>query len=349
MKIAIVGAGFLGCSLSLVLSKKNSVDLYEKTGSILSGASSYNQMRFHSGYHYPRSQKTFNEIKKSKKDFIKLFSENIFGNTTNFYSIPFHKSKTSPESYEKFLIKNKLYFKKHLNQKFFSKKIKSSYIVNEKILNFFNFKKICKKKIRQSKVNLKLNRIFKKSDMEKYDKIFICTYSENNKVLKSLGFKTKEKFRYELIEKIVIKLPKEYKNKSFVVIDGNFVCCDPYVGTNFHLLSDVRYSKLEIQKSKDYKFKTVKRNFANKIPKKKIKISNFVKFIRNSSKYLPFLNDAKYVKSMFTVRTLQVNKEKTDERTSNVKKINNKLFVVLTGKWNTTVQIAKNIERNLSG
>ena len=58
MKIAIIGAGFLGCSLSLVLSKKNEVDLYEKTGSILSGASSYNQMRFHGGYHYPRSHKT---------------------------------------------------------------------------------------------------------------------------------------------------------------------------------------------------------------------------------------------------------------------------------------------------
>ena len=43
---------------------------------------------------------------------------------------------------------------------------------------------------------------------------------------------------------------------------------------------------------------------------------------------------------MFTVRTLLSNK-KTDERTSNVGKINDKLYVVLTGKWNTTVQIAK--------
>ena len=66
MKIAIVGAGFLGCALSLILSNKNKVDLYEKQTVYCSGASSYNQMRFHSGYHYPRSQKTFDEIKKSK-------------------------------------------------------------------------------------------------------------------------------------------------------------------------------------------------------------------------------------------------------------------------------------------
>ena len=29
---------------------------------------SKNQMRFHLGYHYPRSQKTVNEIKKSNKE-----------------------------------------------------------------------------------------------------------------------------------------------------------------------------------------------------------------------------------------------------------------------------------------
>ena len=34
MKIAVVGAGFLGCTLSLILSKDNDVDLFEKTNSI---------------------------------------------------------------------------------------------------------------------------------------------------------------------------------------------------------------------------------------------------------------------------------------------------------------------------
>ncbi len=348
MKIAVVGAGFLGCTLSLVLSNKNKVDLYEKTSGILSGASSYNQMRFHSGYHYPRSQKTFNEIKKSKKHFLNFFSKKIFGNTQNFYSIPYQKTKTTPKKYEKFLKKNNLYFKEYSNSKFFSNKIQSSYLVDEKILNFFKFKKTCEKKLNKSNVNLKLNTKLSKNDMKKYDKIFVCTYSENNKVLKNLGFDVKEKFKYELIEKIVIKLPRKYKNKSFVVIDGNFVCCDPYLGTNYHLLSDVYNSKLEIQNSKNYQFKSNKKFFANKPPKKKLEISRFSKFIKNSSKYLPFLNNAKYIKSMFTIRTLLSNKEKTDERTSNVRKINDKLYVVLTGKWNTTVQIAKNIEKNLS-
>ena len=70
MKIAIIGTGFYGSSLAITLSKKYQVDLYEKESKIFNGASSCNQFRFHSGYHYPRSQKTVNEINKSKKDFI---------------------------------------------------------------------------------------------------------------------------------------------------------------------------------------------------------------------------------------------------------------------------------------
>ena len=62
-KIAVIGSGFFGATCSLVLSKKYEVDLYEKNKSILCGASQANQMRFHLGYHYPRSLKTIKEIK----------------------------------------------------------------------------------------------------------------------------------------------------------------------------------------------------------------------------------------------------------------------------------------------
>ena len=72
MKIAIIGSGFFGITAGLVLSKKHEVDIYEKENKILNGASSANQFRFHFGYHYPRSQKTVNEINKSLDLFISL-------------------------------------------------------------------------------------------------------------------------------------------------------------------------------------------------------------------------------------------------------------------------------------
>ena len=47
---------------------------------------------------------------------------------------------------------------------------------------------------------------------------------------------------------------------SYVVVDGKFVCLDPYLGTNYHLLSDVRYSKIEVIKKTLPLFKSNKKN-----------------------------------------------------------------------------------------
>ncbi len=347
MKIAIIGSGFFGSSLALILSKSHKIDLYENKNEIMCGASKANQFRFHSGYHYPRSQKTVKEINKYKKIFTNYFGLKIFNQTQNYYSIAKKNSKVSVNQYIKFLKKNDLYFKKYRNSKFFSNKISSSFRVKEKILNYFNIKEIIKKKITKMNINLKLNRQLKKKNLKDYDKVIICTYSNNNKILKSFGINNLKKYKYELVEKIIISLPQKYKNKSFVVLDGNFVCVDPYLGTKYHLLSDVKCSKLEIINSKIPNFKHKNKKFLNKGIIKNKSLSNFENFKKNSSRYLPFIKNAKYIGSYYVVRMLKTNVENTDERVNAINVINNKLITVLSGKWNTCVGLAQEIKKLL--
>ena len=342
MKVAIIGSGFFGITLGLILSKKYNVDIYEKEEKILCGASSANQFRFHLGYHYPRSQKTIIEINKSKNLFILFYGDQIFGKTFNYYLVAI-KSRVNYEKYKKFLIKNKLFYLKKdlfINNKFIEKTI----ITNEKILNIFNFKKIILNKIKKSKLNLKLKTEFNKKNIKEYDKIIVTTYSNNNLVLKKLGIKKLQDYKFELVEKILIKLPKQYLKKSFVVIDGNYVCVDPYLGTKYHLLSDVKLSKLETQIGKFPIFKNKNRIYLNKGIIKNIRISRFEKFIDRSSSYLPFLKNAKYIGSMFVVRTIKKDKEKTDERTSSIHFHSKKILSVLSGKWNNCVYLAKKLK-----
>ena len=61
------------------------------------------------------------------------------------------------------------------------------------------------------------------------------------------------------------------------MVDGNFVCVDPYVGTNYHLLSDIKNSKLETRIGKFFlfNFKHKNKNFINKGIIRNIKISKF--------------------------------------------------------------------------
>jgi len=342
MKIAIIGTGFYGSSLAITLSKKFQVDLYEKESKIFNGASSCNQFRFHSGYHYPRSQKTVNEINKSKKDFINFFTHRVFENTINYYSIA-RKSKVNFAKYKKFLKKNKLFFKEVELLKGVST-IEKSILVREKILNLKKTKNILKKKIKKNKIKLLLDTEFKKKDIIKYDKIIVATYANNNSVLSKLGVTNLSINKYQLVEKILIKLPKKFEKKSFVVMDGNFVCVDPFLGTKYHLLSDVRLSKLETVTSILPKFSSSKKYFLNKGVIRNIKISRFKKFISNSSKYLPFLKHAKYIGSMFVVRALKKDKEKTDERVTSINHHTNKIISIFSGKWNNCVYLAKNLK-----
>ena len=48
-----------------------------------------------------------------------------------------------------------------------------------------------------------------------------------------------------------------------MVLDGKFVSLDPYLGSNFHLLSDVQDSKLEVIENYYPTFKSSKKRFVN--------------------------------------------------------------------------------------
>ena len=86
--------------------------------------------------------------------------------------------------------------------------------------------------------------------------------------------------------------------------------------------------------------------FLNKGIIRKVRISRFKAFIKRSSKYLPFLNEAKYIGSMFVVRSIKKNKERTDERTSSVTNHSKKIISVMSGKWNNCVYLAKHFKIN---
>ena len=346
MKIAVIGAGFFGSTIAIKLSKKHTVDLFEKQNDILNNASKINQFRFHLGYHYPRSYKTLKEINSSYKLFINFFSHKVLGNTKNYYAVANEGSKVNYKNYLKILKKFRLNYK--ISKTKFPQ-ISNLILTNEKILNYFKFKNILKKKILNSNVNLILNTELKRQDIKRYDKIIVCTYSSNNQIIEKLAKKKNlTKHKYELIEKIIVKLPKKYKQKSYVVVDGKFVCLDPYLGTKYHLLSDVKYSKIEvIEKYKPF-FISSKKRYLNNTIIKNLKASNFKKFIKHSSYYLPFLKEAKYVGSFFTIRTLKLNVEKTDERTGNIENIDKKFLSILSGKWNTCVHVANRLNKLLS-
>ena len=342
-KIAIIGSGFFGSTCAIMLSKKYDVDLYEKQETILCGASRANQMRFHLGYHYPRSIKTVREIKNHFKDFLNFYGKTVLGNTSNYYGISKEKSKISFSQYVKFLDRLKLKYK-IVKKKEFSQNIEGQIKSQEKTLNFFNIKKIILKKLKENNVNIYLNREFDKRSISRYHKLILATYDQNNYVIKKLGYKITKKYQYEFVEKIIVELPKFFRNKSYMVLDGNFICVDPYLGTNYHLVSQVKKSKLEVIKNKFPHFKNYKKKYLNKGQINNKKISMFREFIKYGSNYLTFLKESKYISSFYVTRKININKDKTDERLNEISIIGKKIISIHSGKWNTCVGVARKVK-----
>ena len=346
-KIAIIGSGFFGLSLAIKLSKKFKVDIFEKKKNPMQGASRANQLRYHLGYHYPRSQKTLKEVQKMSKSFEDFYGKTVFGITDNYYGVARNNSKTSYDKYLLFLKKNNLYYNVINSHDYSKETIEGVIISNEQNLNYFTAKKKLLHLVKKNKINLFTNKIFKNSLKKEYYKIIIACYDQNNIVLKALNQKPKKKYKYELVEKILIKLPSLYKNKSYMVVDGEFVSLDPYLNTDKHLFSDVKFSKLQITTGFVPKFTDYRKKFLNKGVIKNIKYSNFKKFVKHSSQYLPFLKSAKYKGSFFVTRAIELDKENTDERLNSVNYYGKKIITIFSGKWNTSIGLANYISSKI--
>ena len=193
-----------------------------------------------------------------------------------------------------------------------------------------------------------MNQELNSQDIKSYYKIFIVTYKNNNLLLKKLGGKPKRRFRYELVEKLLVKLPQKYKKLSMVVLDGKFLCIDPYIGTKLHLLSHVKYSKIKIINSLYPNFEKKFNKLLKREKLRNLKGTKFKKIINDGSKYLSFLKKSKYISSFYLVRAIMSDSKIDDDRTNQIGKPDNKIVTILSGKWNTAVTLSYKILNTLT-
>lgn len=96
-----------------------------------------------------------------------------------------------------------------------------------------------------------------------------------------------------MVEKTIIKIPSKFKSKSYMIIDGKFLCIDPFLGTKFHLLSSNKYSKIEIKESYFPNFKSKKKLILIKvlsITKNYLTLKNLLNMENYISNLLNMLN-----------------------------------------------------------
>ncbi len=337
-KIGVVGGGIFGCTAAIELSKRgHEVTLYEQHSDILSEASSINQYRVHRGYHYPRSITTASSCKKSHLDFINGFRQAIISKSPGieyYYAIAKNNSLTSPSQYIEFLERLGLEYEIVNNIPNTSLTVK----VQEKIINPIKLKEIIKKRLKGSNVNVQLGIQASHQDLSNYDACVIATYSKLNDWHDNI-----QQFQFELCEKPIMRLPKKYQNKSIVIMDGPFMCIDPYANSDNHVMGNVVHA---IHSKNIGKSPFIPAGFKKLLNKGIIKnpdITNVSKFIESAMHFFPDIEKAEHVGSMFTFRAVQPNFEHSDARPTLVNLIKPNMVSVFSGKICTSLGTAKEI------
>lgn len=98
MKIAIIGAGWLGCHLALKLRQDHQIMLYEAE-SVFSRTSYRNQNRLHLGFHYARNSYTRNLCRQTFAQFLEDYDFLTSEIKNNIYAVPDRHSLLDFDTY----------------------------------------------------------------------------------------------------------------------------------------------------------------------------------------------------------------------------------------------------------
>lgn len=315
--IIIIGAGWYGLYIALLLQDKYNVIILEKKRDIFDNSSNFNQNRLHLGYHYPRSSKTRDLCLKGYYKFISKFRSLVDFIDDNYYCI----SKDSLIDFETYkqIFNNNNYKHTFLKNDLFNNIDGDIINTQEKIINSTKSKNFFKDNIKcEIKFNYEVKNIYQKDNLViinnelECDLLFDCSYNQLNLSKKEYIFENTISLLYERTN-----FDEDYD--SLTIMDGDFFSLFPRdIDKKLYSLTHVKYTPF--QRVDNYKYlnndlnlEDIKNNIENEV-----------------IKYIPkFKNKFKY-KSYFTSYKCKL-KSKNDTRECIIEK-NENIITINCGK-----------------
>ena len=345
-KALVVGGGVFGLTSAIELSNNGYlVDVKEKSNTIMGGASSINQYRLHKGYHYPRSKETAQECLDGLYSFKRKYQDCVVnGDITHMYSIASEDSLINGDEYKEFLDDMKLSYEEREPMP----NCDLTIVADEELFCPKKLTESLEKKIQSSYINVELNT--EVIDLEywkkEYDVVVIATYSDINQLLDD-----KKWYQFELCEKPVVKLPKIFENTSIVIMDGPFMCLDPY-GDEYHVLGNVKHAIHMWNNGTEPFWDSEYTKYINKglIKNPEPKLTKIDKFIESGVKYFgDEFADLEHIGSMYTFRAVLADRDHDDARPTLVNHEGDNVYTLFSGKIDTCVNAGRELMRNING
>lgn len=334
--VAVVGGGVFGTSAAIQLAKSGlQITLFEREDDLFKCASGINQYRVHRGYHYPRSKETAASCDKDAELFKRSFRSSIEEDHQAYYAIASKDSFITSDEYKEFLEEQNLQYEITENLKGCALTVK----VTECLYNPSKLKAVIFERLQSLDVNISLNTDFKWATFRnKFSHCVLATYSESGRF-------SDESYQFEVCEKPLVRLSSQYKGKSVVVMDGPFMCFDPFEGGDMHVLGNVEHAIHSRNTGKTAVIPKQLASYLNSGVIKDPKVTNFPKFLETYERFFGDTLEIEHIGSMYTVRTVLPNRDYDDARPTIVKENDTTSIQIFSGKVVNCVSAAREVTK----
>jgi glycine/D-amino acid oxidase-like deaminating enzyme len=319
----VVGGGFYGARLALTLrSMGRTVLLVEREATLLSRASLRNQARVHHGYHYPRSLLTSLRSRSNYARFIAEYGECVDQSFPHYYAIARRVSKVTASQFVAFCGRIGAPVAPapaSVVALFDSARVESVFAVDECA---FDAEKLAARlgadlaragvmvlletEVLQLGPSVRMQGRGAALDI-RTDLVLNCTYSAINHLLGRSGA-TLVPAKHELTEMALVQPPAELNGAAVTVMDGPFFSLMPYPSRGLFTLSHVRYTPhCTWQDAVGLTPRVGDEMLAGRE-------SRFAHMVHDAVRYLPSMRSARYVDSLWEIKTIMPRSEQDDSR-----------------------------------
>lgn len=335
-KVGIVGGGIFGCTSAIELAARGyNVTLYERHNELLQEASSINQNRVHSGYHYPRSEETARECQSSSTRFLKAYKQAVTARKDGIlhhYGISSEYSKVSATRYLEFLDAMELPYQLVDSLPGTDLTIEA----DEYLINPTAMLGLLRQRLLGSGVQLHLGKEANEEQLKSFDYKVVATYANSN----DWAIVPRD-YQFEICEKPVLKLDEEYANRSIVILDGPFMCIDPLPSTGLHVMGHVEHAIHHSNVGTVAEVPKEYANFLNRGVVRNPKITHIDEFLSSAETFFPGISRSEHVGSMFTIRTVLPNHDHDDARPTLIERSVDGYYQLFSGKICTSIWAAE--------
>jgi glycine/D-amino acid oxidase-like deaminating enzyme len=323
----IIGGGFYGCALGVFLRQHGHSVLIVEAGSDLMLRASYvNQARIHNGYHYPRSFVTAWRSLVNLPRFVEDYRDCVDDSFEKVYAIARRNSKINAYQFKQFCrnigapIRQAPATVKRL---FDNQLIEDVFLVREFAFNATVLRELMREKLAKLDASVLLDTTVKRLDSAEGDRlrvtlsngeefqarsVFNCTYAQINTVLHNSGLPLLP-MKHEITEVALVEPPAELRELGITVMDGAFFSTMPFPAEGLHSLTHVRYTPHESWADIVDGYRNPYEYFASQRMQ-----TNALYMIRDAQRYVPAMGRARYVRSLYEVKTVLLQNELDDGR-----------------------------------